>query len=189
MNRSVLIVLAGLFLIGLVVFGTIGLTVAGLNNTLASQEEGLKAQYKQNQNNYDNYFKKLKETAQVPDQYVEQLRRVYADALKGRYGDGGAKAVFQAVAEQNPNVDAALYKQVQQVIESGRNSFQADQKTLLDKKRVYETQLRVFPANLVARALGYPTVDLARYDIVTSDETDRAFETKKSAPVNVFGKP
>jgi len=183
-----------------VLFGVLGLGVAsvliaavvlvsqgiGFNNNAIKSEKDIEAQYKQNQNSYDNFFKKVQETAQVPSKYAADLKNVYTAAVQGRYGKDGSKATWQWIQEHNPNLDPSLYKQVQQVIESGRNDFQSNQTTLLDKKRVYETYISTFPNSVYAGFLHFPKIDLAKYDIVTSDDTQKAFDTKKADTVKVF---
>lgn len=164
--------------------GVVG-TIVGTYNDCVAQEAGLKAQYAQNKNNYDNYFKKLKEVAQVPDMYINDLNKVYTSALQGRYGEGGSKAVFQFISEHNPQVDGSIYRQIQQVVEAGRNDFEQNQKQLLDKVRVYEITLQTFPNSVLARVLGFPRVDLSQFKIVTSDETEHTFETGKSEPIKL----
>ncbi len=160
-------------------------SIIGINNDLVALETGLTAQYKQNQNNYDNMTKKVLEVAQVPTMMASDLEKITKAAISGRYGKDGSKAVFQFIQEQNPNVSVEVYTKIQQVIESGRNAFEADQKTLLDKKRVYEIQLNTFPNGMVAKFLGFPKIDLASIDIVTSDRTEKAFNTKKDEAIKL----
>ena len=122
------------------------------------------------------------EAAQVTEMYRDDLKKVYDGVMAGRYGANGSKAMMQWIQEHNPNVDSSLYTKLQQIIEAGRNSFEADQKSLIDKKRVYEVHIKSFPNSLIAGVLGFPKIDLEKYGIVTSDTTDKAFEDKKSDP-------
>lgn len=184
-----------LVIVGLLILGLGGVTACSVvsygikqNNEWAEAEAGIKAQYSQNKNNYSAMFTKIVETAQVPQQYAEDLKKVFDGAMTGRYGAEGSKAIFQMLTEQNPNLDASLYKQIQQVIESSRTSFEADQKMLIDKKLQYEKSLVVFPNSLLKNFLGFPKIDLKEYDIVVATEADEAFKTKKADAIDVFQK-
>lgn len=177
---KVLLGLVGtIVIVGIIMVGS----VIGTYNQAINQEQGIVAQYKQDQNNYSNYINKLAETAQVPSMYMEDLSKLYSKVVEGRKGSD--QELFRFIKEANPQVDASIYRQVQQVIEAGRNSFEADQKTLLDKKRVYEVTLQSFPNNVVLGALGFPRIKLDEYDIVTDAKTETAFKTKKQEPIKL----
>jgi len=176
MKKGLIAFAALTVLFGVIIFSAF----VELNNTCISNEKSIQAQFEQNKNNYDNYFKKLKEVAQVPEMYVEGLKDVYNTAMSGRYGDGGSKAVFQWLQEQNPQIDASIYKQIQQVIEAGRNDFESNQKMLIDKKRIYEVYYQQFPNSVIASILGFPKIDLDIYSIVTSELTETIFTNKES---------
>lgn len=184
MNRLIVALLGIGLVVSVIAISLVGIGI-GVYNDCIAQEAGIKAQYAQNKNNYDNYFKKLREVAQVPELYVNDLKSVYASALQGRYGEKGSQAVFQFIKEHNPNFDASLYKEIQQVIQAGRTDFEANQKTLIDKKRVYELGIQTFPRTLFVKFLGFPRIDLTQYDIVLSGETEKVFENKRSEPIQL----
>jgi len=174
----------------LIIIGGVGLVGTAVNtyNTCVTMEENLEAQYQNNQSSYDNYYKKVVESAGVTDKYADDFKKMYDSVMQGRYGKDGSKAMFQMITEQNPQVDASLYKQIQQIIESGRNSFHADQQSLLDKKRVYNTYLKKLVSGTFAKFMGFPKKNLDEIGIVTSDRTDSAFKTKKDNPIRIHNK-
>lgn len=159
--------------------------VFGYRGDCVRAEAGIKAQYEQNQNNYDNMWKKFKEMTQVPDMYVADMKKLWDSAIQGRYGEGGSKAIVQFITEHNPQLDSAIYTKLQTAIEAGRNSFSADQQQLVDKKRQYEVVLLGNRALFVGFFFGFPTIDFDDYAIVTSDETQDAFKTRKSGRIEL----
>lgn len=170
-----------------VLLGGFVLAALSFRNQAITMEKGIEAQYTQNQNNYDNYWKRVKEMAQVPDQYAEKLKELYDSAIGARYGEEGSGAMFQWLQEQNPNLDPSVYTKIQTTIEAGRTAFAADQTQLIDKKREYETMLDSNRGMMLKWVFGLPRINLDDYDIVTSDATQEAFDTKKADEVNVFG--
>lgn len=170
--------------IGIIIVGSCS-AIIGVNNECVRLENTVKAQYDQNKNNYDNYFKKIKEIAQVPDMYVDGMKKIYDAEMAGRYGKDGSKAMFQFIKEHNSNFDSSLYKNIQQEISAGRKDFEINQKSLIDKKRVYETKLESLPSGIIAKFMGFPKVDLKSLAIITSDETENAFKAKKSEPIKI----
>ena len=175
---AVIIVLA--ILVGVVVA-----VVASTYNTCVTHEAAIVAQYDQNRNNYDNYFKKIKEMAQVTDMYAGDFKKIYDGVMQGRYGADGSKAMMQWIQENNPQLSPELYTRIQQAIEAGRNGFEADQKALIARKQAYDVYRKSFPNNFVVGLVGFPKIDLSKYDIVTSAETEKAFDTKKADPIQL----
>lgn len=180
------LIVAGFFLVLILGFGACGV---GTRNDLVRQENGIKAQYKQNQNSFAEMTNKIREMAQIPDMYAADLEKVTKAAIEGRYGKDGSKAVFQFIQEHNPTLDSSLYGRIQQAIESSRGKFAEEQRMLLDKKRVYENNLDTFPENMVAGLFGFPRIDLDQFDIVTSQETEDAFKAKKAGPMKLREAP
>lgn len=165
-----------------------GSSVLGFRSDCVALEEKVKAQYDENRNNYDNMWKKFREMAQVPEQYVADMKKIWDGTMQGRYGENGSQAMFQFIKEHNPQLDPSLYTKLQSAIEAGRNSFEAEQKQLIDIKREYVTLLRGNRALFVNWALGFPKIDLDKYDIVTSGKTEEDFKNKKADEVDIFNR-
>jgi len=184
MSTSLKVIL-GFITLGFLSIIFMGLSVMSSYNNFIYLEKNIVAQYEQNKNNYDNMWKKFKESVQVSEIFVTDLEKVYKSAIEGRYGENGSQAVFQMLKEHNPNLDASIYKRIQETIESGRNDFEENQKLLIDKKRMYQTQLEIFPKNIIAGFFGFPRLNLDQFGIVTSNKTESVFETKKDDEIKL----
>lgn len=165
--------------------GVPAVSYIGAVNYGASAENGVKAAYDDMKNILGQYSLKVAEAAQVPAMYRDDVKVVVDAAIQGRYGDGGSKAMFQMLREQNPSLDASVYKQIQQIIEAGRNQFQNSQTIFIDKKRAYETSLETFWRGLWLRIAGFPKIKLDDYKVISSDHADAAFTSGKDQPVKL----
>ncbi len=171
------IVLAVLLLLA----GAVTLLVVGSYVTAANYgaqaENDLQATLDNNKNILSNYTLKVQEMAQVPEMYRDDLLKIVTATFEGRYGEGGSKATWQWLQEQNPNLDPALYNRLQQTMEAGRNEFQVAQTGLLDKKRVYNTNLDYVWKGFWLGVAGYPKIDLNEIKIITETSTQTKFAT------------
>ncbi len=170
----------------LAIGGALFLSYVSAYNTGNEMEKTLQATYENNKNVLAQYSQKVLEAAQVPEMARDDIVKVAREAMQGRYGADGSKAVTQVIVEQNPNVDPSLYRQIQQIIEGGRTEFQNSQTRLIDQKRVYETALGSFWKGMWMRIAGYPKINLADIKVVTTDRTEQTFKAgKEEAPLQL----
>lgn len=198
-----LLTVAGVFLflgVGLL-FGAIG-----WHNDVVAAEEGVVAQWRDNQNQYDSFWKKVKEVAQVPDKYKEDFKDLLVSETQAKFGKEGSKAAFQWFKDRDINFSDKMYVKVQNVIEAGRNDFKRGQTELVDKQRRFSTEIKQFPGSLMAGMMGVPgpvagkyapkedidgdgKLTVLDYPIVTSARTKGVFESgEENEVVNVFDK-
>lgn len=156
---------------------------AGLANYVSYHDQGvnyetrLDAEWNKSKNTLSTYTTKVQEVAQVPGMFRDDLLKVVEATFQGRYGQDGSKAVFQFIQEKNMNLDPVMYRQIQQVMESGRNDFQASQNAVIDIKRSYETQLGKVWSGFWMKLAGYPKVDLIKYKVVILDGVNQKFDS------------
>ncbi len=158
------------------------ISAANYGNRLENQ---LLTKVENNQNIYANGTQKIIEVAQVPSMYVDDVTKVTQAAIAGRYGANGSQAVFQMLREQNPQLDASMYKKIQQVIESFRDEFQNNQTQMLDIRNTYKTALGTVWQGFWLKMAGYPKTDLKQFDIVTTDKAAETFRTKRDTGVQL----
>ena len=148
-------------------------------------ENQLTAMLGNNENIYANGTQKVIEIAQVPSMYAEQVSKVTREAIQGRYGQDGSKAVFQFLQEQNPQLDHAIFAKIQVVIEEFRNKFELAQRDMIDVKRMYNTQLGSLWTGFWLGVAGYPKVDMKKFEIVTTERARQTFDTKRDQGINL----
>lgn len=197
-KQITLIIGAALGILLLAIFGA----YISFYNTAVRLENATAAQYEQNQNNYDKFWKTIKEMAQVPDRYKEDFKDVLVGNMEARYGEGGSDATFQWIQEHSVNFDSSLYTKIQTAIEAGRQDFEQNQKLLLDKQRRYKDHLKGFWGSMLAgnnfpneiigpRAPnrdmdGDGMLTVFDYEIVTSNKTKKTFADGEDDELDVF---
>lgn len=148
-------------------------------------EKRLDSTWQENKVVLNTYTAKVQEVAQVPAMMKDDLSQIIEQTFQGRYGENGSQAVFQFIQEQNLNLDPQLYRQIQQVMESGRNDFQTSQKVLIDVKMNYQAALDYFWSGLWLGIAGYPKLDLSKYNIVTLSEVEAKFESGQDSVIKL----
>lgn len=175
-GNTLVTVLVVLGIVGTLIVGAIGAYVSNANYGNRAEKQ-IVAAWEKNENILGQYSLKIAEMAQVPDMQRDDLKEVYRAAMEGRYGDDGSKATFQWLQEQNPQLNAEVYTRLQQTMEAGRNEFRVAQTELIDLKRGYETNLGYVWKGFWLRLAGYPKIDLNKYQAITSEYAQEAFET------------
>lgn len=143
-------------------------------------ENVIEAQYLQNQNSLSTMSNTIAEAAQVPTMAKDDLKEVIKAGIEGRYGANGSTAMFQAMKEAYPGtLDPKLYENLQTLIEAKRNDFANEQKTLVDKVRVYKTAIGSPFGRFFYNLAGYPSAefDFNKYKPITSDYANDSFKT------------
>lgn len=148
-------------------------------------EQALLVKVENNENIYANGTQKVIEIAQVPAMYAADLGKLTRDAISGRYGADGSKAVFQMLREQNPQLDSKMYTKIQQVIEAFRDEFKNNQTEMLDMKRTYSTTLGNVWQGFWLKLAGYPKTDLSKFAIVSTDKAAETFKTHRDTGIQL----
>lgn len=190
------VTLAALLLLGgvVVLFST--------RNDCVRQEAGVLAVYRDSQVQYDTFWKKVKETAQVTDAYRDDFKVVFLGSMQSRYE--GKDPALSFIREANPALPPDMYASLQRVIEGGRSDFAQTQRTLVDRQRAYETTLRSWPGGALAGWFGFPMevngdlrpskdrdgdgrYTVLDYDTVTSATTQAVFQSgHEDVPLQIF---
>lgn len=181
-----------ILLIGVISFLTLIIVGFGMyigyTNTEIDLRESVEAQQKTCKANHDKMFKTIARVAQVPQEFMNQARKsfseIYPKLMEGRYGNQGGGALMLWIQESTPEFDLNsmkdLYKEVQVAVEANRVEYFVEQKKLVDKQREHSSFIKKFPARMFVNS---KEIDIT---IVTSTNTEKAYEMGKDDDINLF---
>ena len=181
------------FFVGLlVVLTVIGFSLGGTAMDLYNQENTLKqqitAKQRNNQSEFDNMWKKIKQVSNVNDKYKEGFVEALTAYTQGRSSSkgsvkgGNTQLGLNFVHEAIPNLSQEGYKQVTNIITSSRDRFTAQQTQLLDMEREHNTLVTQMPNALFFKAMHIGEIHVT---IVTSTRSEKSFATGKDDDVEL----
>lgn len=181
--------LLGLVAIFALLVATIAISTVTTYDGFAKSEAAIEAQDRNIDVIGGSAYVKGKLSAQVASQYGDLVIEAIKAGTEGRYGEGGAKAALLFITEQNPNIDASVYKEVQRTVEAAFTDLQAAQTTKQDMIRSYEGSLHSAWGGAVAGAFGFPRMDLeAAKQVITTKEMKDARQSGELTTPDLFPK-
>ena len=180
MNKTLLTI--GVLFAGLILFCII--TAFAIMNTY-NRAAQLKNQYEMkvidNTSEFDNCWKKIQQTAQVTDAQKVALREIFEGYASAR-NNGSSNNIMTWIKESVPNVDISVYKNLQNIITGSRDAWTMRQKELVGIAQEYNKNLVTFPSNIILKMFGFEKITPK---IITSNRTDKAFETGQDNDVDL----
>jgi hypothetical protein len=185
--KKALIVLAALVGIGLLFSIITTMSVIGTLNREADLHVLIDNKQKDNENEFDNMWKKIAKTAQVPDAYKNSLKEIIignaqARAL-GNGGNNGALATWIQEAVPNVNSLGDTYNNLMNIITSSQDAFTFRQKELLGLNTTHNQMFKHVVEGFVLRTFGREETKVV---IVTSTKTENVFKAGKDDDTSVF---
>ena len=158
------------------------------HNGMVSLKNQISAAARNNQQVYSSIRIQIEQSGLVANTYADQVVRAVTEAVRNRYGGGGIKGTMLWIQEQNPNIDPATFTKIQQIVETSYSRFEANQTTLLDKGRVFDTRIQQFPGSILAGVLGWSHADIEPFmTVLVSTEAQRDFSTGTMTAPKIFG--
>jgi len=185
MSKTLLVV-GGLFGIGLVLAIIVFVMGVSFHNQEVSLRNTITAKQTDNKNEMDAMWKIIDQNAQVTELQKGALLDIFKSYAEGRTPKGGAGSLALWVKEAVPDLKPAsqTYIVLMNTITAQRDGFKFRQKELLDLKREHDNVITKFPGVVFAMILGRQKIDVV---IVTSTRTENAFKTGKDDDTTLPG--
>lgn len=188
-SSKILIIISAVVGIAILLSIIVTVSVIGTLNREADLHVLIDNKQKDNENEFDNMWKKIAKTAQVPEAYKNSLKDIVVGNAQARALGGGGKsgALATWIQESVPNVDKLgdTYVNLMNIITSSQDAFTFRQKELLGLNTTHNQMFRHVVEGAILRTAGRKETEV---QIVTSTKTEQTFKTGKDDDVNVFQK-
>lgn len=161
-----------------------GLTALSWHNQANALHMSYDMKVKDNSSEFDNMWKKIQQTASVPEQKKEAFKEIlgaYADSRSGNGGGSMATLVREAV----PNLDLNIYDKLVNIITGSRDTWTMRQKELVSIAEEHNKLLVSQPKGTLLAFFGH---SLINPQVITSERTEETFKTGKDDNVDLFPK-
>jgi membrane-associated HD superfamily phosphohydrolase len=143
----------------------------------------IEAKQKDNTSEFDNMWKKISQVSQVSDKERTSLMEVFNSYAKSRSSGDNNQMLMKWIQESIPNVSSDLYKNLQNIIISSRDSWTMRQKELISLNNERNILIEQFPGSLFLSSRSKIEIK-----IITSSRTEKTFETGKDDSTDLFQK-
>jgi|GEM_PF-3242294 len=214
-NRTLVIVLGAVLVIGLIILGVVGYNYS-VRNEGERQEQDLTALYNQSLNSLSTCIDQGRTAAQVTEEEYKTIKETLVEVASARYvtADGkptnasgvlGGGQLISALTESYPQIDQRDWQNLQTLVVGCRDEFQGAQDHIqvnaaaYNKWRVTDNLFNAgikagFPSNelTVTTATGEHLYGQAAYDritrVVSTEDANKAFESGSLDEQDLFGK-
>jgi hypothetical protein len=92
-------------------------------NSYERLDQDLLGHYKKIESSYEKQSRIILQQAGILNKYSTDFKNIYKGMMQGRYGKDGSKAMMQWIKEQNPSIDASIYKKLMTTVEAQKTTF------------------------------------------------------------------
>jgi hypothetical protein len=115
-------------------------------NSYERIDQDILGHYKKIESNYEKQSRIVLQQAGILNKYSTDFMNIYKASMQGRYGKDGSKAMMQWIKEQNPSIDASIYKKLMTTVEAQRTMFDRLQQKLASMVAESNKMLKVAPS-------------------------------------------
>jgi len=182
LNKTTLILAAlAVFACGLIGTIVFGFTILSWHNTAASLKNTYEMKIKANEGEFDGLWKKLKQSAQVPEQKKNAFKEIF-NSYAGARSTGGDNQTMTWIKESVPNVDLKVYDQLMNIITGSRDTWTMKQTELVSIAEQYNALLVSQPKGFFLNLFGHQKISPK---VITSERTEQSFLTGKDDDISL----